>query len=66
MFAPEQWSSYYPKAKGVEVCDIDGRKYINIDINGIGANIPRAVDSDVDNAERNPNQTIKLDKILMP
>src|SRR5512143_3183749 len=29
MFLPDQWPSYYSKAKGVEVWDLDGNKYID-------------------------------------
>ncbi len=36
-FLPEQWPSYYKKAKGVEVWDLDGNKYIEMSRMGIGA-----------------------------
>ncbi|MBF0522456.1 MAG: aminotransferase class III-fold pyridoxal phosphate-dependent enzyme [Candidatus Omnitrophica bacterium] len=39
MFLPDQWPAYYKKAKGVEVWDLDGKKYIDMSIMGIGANI---------------------------
>lgn len=39
MFLPEQWPSYYSKAKGCKVWDMDGREYIDISIMGIGTNI---------------------------
>jgi len=38
MFLPEQWPSYFSKAKGCEVCDLDGQKYIDMSIMGIGTN----------------------------
>ena len=50
MFLPEQWPSYYSKAKGVEVWDLDGNKYIDMSTNGIGACILGAADPDVDAA----------------
>lgn len=36
MFLPEKWPSYYKKAKGVEVWDLDDNKYIDMSIMGIG------------------------------
>ena len=50
MFLPDQWPSYYSKAKGVEVWDLDGKKYIDMSTNGIGACILGAADPDVDRA----------------
>jgi len=37
MFLPDQWPAYYSKAKGVEVWDIDGNKFIDMSMSGIGA-----------------------------
>lgn len=53
MFLPGQWPSYYSKVKGVEVWDLDGNKYIDMSINGIGACILGAGDPDVDMAVKN-------------
>ncbi|SVD99582.1 uncharacterized protein METZ01_LOCUS452436, partial [marine metagenome] len=39
MFLPEQWPSYFSKAKGCRVWDLDGREYIDMSIMGIGTNI---------------------------
>lgn len=50
MFLPEQWPSYYSRAQGVEVWDLDGNKYIDMSYNGIGACILGAADPDVDGA----------------
>lgn len=50
MFLPERWPSYYIKAKGVEVWDIDGNKYIDMSIMGVGSCILGYADSDVNNA----------------
>ncbi len=52
MFLPEQWPSYYSRAKGVEVWDLDGEKMIDMSYNGIGACILGAADPDVDEAVR--------------
>jgi glutamate-1-semialdehyde aminotransferase len=50
MFLPDQWPSYYSKAAGVEVWDLDGRRYLDMCYNGIGACILGAADPDVDTA----------------
>jgi glutamate-1-semialdehyde aminotransferase len=50
MFLPEQWPSYYSRAKGVEVWDLDGNKYIDMSYCGIGACVLGFADPDVDNA----------------
>ena len=39
MFLPEQWPSYFSKAKGCKVWDLDGNEYIDMSIMGIGTNI---------------------------
>ncbi len=50
LFLPEQWPSYYARAKGVEVWDLDGNKYIDMSYMGLGACILGYADEDVDNA----------------
>ncbi len=50
MFLPEQWPSYYKKAKGVEVWDLDGNSFIDMSIMGIGACILGYADHDVNKA----------------
>lgn len=44
------WPGYYSKAKGAEVWDLDGNKYVDMSIGGIGANVLGYADDDVDNA----------------
>ena len=39
MFLPDQWPSYFSKAKGCKVWDLDGKEYIDMSIMGIGTNI---------------------------
>ena len=36
MFLPDQWPSYYEKANGCEIWDLDGNKFIDMSIMGIG------------------------------
>jgi glutamate-1-semialdehyde aminotransferase len=52
MFAPGQWPGYFSKASGTEVWDLDGNKYIDMSISGIGANVLGYCDPDVDRAVR--------------
>ncbi len=51
-FAPGVWPGYFSKAKGVEVWDLDGNRYIDMSIGGIGANVLGYADPDVDDAVR--------------
>ena len=37
MFLPEQWPAYYSRARGVEVWDLDGRRFVDMSVNGAGA-----------------------------
>lgn len=37
MFAPERWPAYYSEARGCEVTDLDGRRYLDFTHNGVGA-----------------------------
>lgn len=39
MFLPEIWPSYFSKAKGCKVWDLDGNEYIDISIMSVGTNI---------------------------
>ena len=47
---PDLWPSYYTRTRGVEVWDLDGRRYIDMSMNGIGANVLGAADPDVNAA----------------
>lgn len=38
MFLPDQWPSYFSKAKGCKVWDLDGKEYTDVSIMGIGTN----------------------------
>jgi glutamate-1-semialdehyde aminotransferase len=50
MFLPDQWPSYYSRAKGVEIWDLDEKKYIDMSIMGVGACILGYADNDVNAA----------------
>lgn len=36
-FAPRQWPAYFSRAQGCECWDLDGRRYVDMSLNGIGA-----------------------------
>jgi len=50
MFAPDQWPAYYRDAQGCEVTDLDGRRYIDMSIMGIGTCLLGYNDPDVSQA----------------
>lgn len=52
MFSYGVWPGYFSRAKGVEVWDLDGNRYIDMSIAGIGANVLGYADPDVDAAVR--------------
>ena len=39
MFLPDQWPSYFSKAKGCKVWDLDGNEFIDMSLMGVGTNI---------------------------
>lgn len=47
---PELWPAYYTKAKGCEIWDLDGNKYVDMSYMGIGACTLGYADDDVDKA----------------
>ena len=50
MFLPDLWPSYFQKAKGCKVWDLDGREYTDMSIMGIGTNILGYGNDEVDEA----------------
>jgi len=48
MFAPDVWPSYYSKAKGSMIWDLDGRKFCDMSIMSVGACILGYADDEVD------------------
>jgi glutamate-1-semialdehyde 2,1-aminomutase len=50
MFAPDQWPGYYREARGCEVVDLDGRRYVDMSYMGIGACLLGFADPDVTQA----------------
>lgn len=50
MFAPDVWPSYYSKAKGCRVWDMDEREFVDMSIMAVGACILGYADDEVDDA----------------
>ena len=50
MFLPDLWPSYYSKAKGCYIWDLDEKKYLDLSIMGIGTNILGYANDEVDEA----------------
>lgn len=50
LFLPEQWPAYYRRARGAELWDLDGNRYLDMCYNGLGACVLGAADPDVDAA----------------
>lgn len=50
MFGVDNWPSYYCKAKGCKVWDLDGKKYKDFSYMGIGANVLGYADDDINDA----------------
>ena len=50
MFLPDQWPSYFSKAKGCKVWDLDGKEYTDVSIMGIGTNTLGYGNEEVDEA----------------
>ena len=50
MFLPDQWPAYFSKAKGCAVWYLDGNKYTDMSIMGIGTNILGYGHAEVDEA----------------
>lgn len=50
MYSRGVWPTYFKKAKGVEITDLDGNKYLDFSIGGIGATVLGYSDKDVNKA----------------
>ncbi len=50
MFLPNNWPSYYSKAKGCTIWDLDGNKFLDLSIMGIGTNILGYCQEEIDSA----------------
>lgn len=52
MFLPDQWPTYFSKAKGCRVWDLDDKEYIDMSIMGVGTNTLGYGHPEVDDAVR--------------
>jgi glutamate-1-semialdehyde 2,1-aminomutase len=50
MFLPGLWPAYYQKAIGAEIWDLDGNRYIDFTVNGVGSCLLGYADPDVNSA----------------
>lgn len=50
MFLPDQWPAYYTTAAGCEVTDLDGNRYLDFSLMGVGSCILGYSDPDVSSA----------------
>lgn len=66
MVLPDQWPTYYSKAKGVELWDLDGKTYIDMAYSGIGACVLGYSDPDVDAAVQNAIQSGSMATLNCP
>ena len=65
-FLPNQWPSYYKRAKGVEIWDLDNNKFIDMSIMGIGACILGYADDDVNNAVKSATDAGSMTTLNCP
>jgi len=76
MFLPDLWPSYYQKAKGCYVWDLDGNKYLDFSYMGIGAcilgyasdDVNKAVKEAIDNGSMNTlncPEEVELGELLL-
>ena len=53
LFHPDHWPAYFEKAKGCMIWDLDGRKYADMSLMGVGTNILGYANKEVDQAVKN-------------
>tara|TARA_Y100000816_G_C26102702_1_gene584877 strand:+ start:1408 stop:3435 length:2028 start_codon:yes stop_codon:yes gene_type:complete len=66
MFLPNQWPTYFSKAKGCKVWDLDGKEYIDMSIMGIGTNILGYGNPEVDEAVLSTVQSGNMSTLNCP
>ena len=50
LFHPEKWPAYFKKSNGINIWDLDGKKYKDLSLMGIGCNILGYANKKVDDA----------------
>jgi glutamate-1-semialdehyde 2,1-aminomutase len=66
MFLPDQWPAYYSKTKGCSIWDLDGNKFIDMSIMGIGTNILGYSHFEVDEAVMKTVQSGNMSTLNCP
>jgi glutamate-1-semialdehyde 2,1-aminomutase len=66
MFLPGKWPSYFSKAKGCRVWDLDGREYIDMSLMGVGTNALGYGHPEVDDAVRSVIDTGNMTTLNCP
>ena len=66
MFLPENWPSYFSKAKGCKVWDLDGTELIDMSIMGIGTNSLGYGNDEIDSAVVNTVQKGNMSSLNCP
>lgn len=66
LFHPTLWPAYFNKAKGCEVWDLDGKKYLDISLMGVGSNILGYANTEVDNAVKSAISKSNLSSLNCP
>ena len=50
LFHPEKWPAYFKKSNGINIWDLDGKKYRDLSLMGVGCNIMGYSNKKIDNA----------------
>lgn len=66
MFLPENWPAYYSQAKGCNVWDLDGNRFIDMCIMGIGTNILGYGNEEIDNAVKSVVEKCNMSTLNCP
>jgi glutamate-1-semialdehyde 2,1-aminomutase len=53
LYLPELWPAYYSKANGCEIWDMDGKRYLDFTMVGIGTSVLGYADKDINKAVMN-------------
>ena len=60
LFHPELWPAYYKKAKNCTIWDLDGKKYSDVSLMGVGSNILGYANNEVDKAVKSNSLIVIL------
>lgn len=66
MFLPELWPSYYSKAKGCKIWDLDGKEYLDMSLMGVGTNTLGYANDIIDKEVRNVTRMGNMSTLNCP